>query len=133
MVLNIFLSALGGVFLALAFPRYELVFLTFLAFIPYFFVLEKVNFKKAFLYGTLFGWVAYLLSHTWIAFTIQEFGGFSKPLAILTYILFSLGSGTLFGFFGILSLWLRRHCVHQAQLNDFLVSQKSFSYCYNMG
>ncbi|HLD75307.1 MAG TPA: apolipoprotein N-acyltransferase [Bdellovibrionota bacterium] len=106
--MNVLLSALGGILLALAFPRYELVFLTFFAFIPYFYVLEKANLKKAFLYGTLFGWAAYLLSHTWIAFTVQEFGGFSKPLAILTYIFFSLGSGTLFGFFGVLSLWLRK-------------------------
>src|SRR3989338_3754715 len=106
--MNVLLSVLGGILLALAFPRYELVFLTFFAFILYFYILEKANFKKAFLHGTIFGSAAYLLSHTWIAFTIQEFGGFSKPLAILTYIFFSLGSGTLFGFFGILSLWLRR-------------------------
>jgi len=105
----LFFSLLSGFLVVLGFPKVELSYLLFIAFVPLFFVIDHLNVKRCFYYGTLAGIVIYLLGFSWMQFTLKEFGGFHTLTAFVVFLLFSLLSGSFFGFFASLTKLLQKY------------------------
>ena len=111
-LLGIMLSIFTGILITLSFPTWGYSYLLFFALIPFFLALHlSKNAKRPVILGLVFGCVAgfttLLAGESWVAFTMQEFGGFSKPLAILVLILYCIVFGFSFGLFGALISWLK--------------------------
>ncbi|MBI2608847.1 MAG: apolipoprotein N-acyltransferase [Deltaproteobacteria bacterium] len=105
----LFFSTLSGFLIVLGFPKVELAYLLFFAFVPLLFVIDHLDIKKCFYFGTLTGFVVYLLGFSWMQFTLKEFGGFHTLTAFFVFVLFSLLSGSFFGFFGSLTKLLQKY------------------------
>ena len=73
MVINIVLSIISGVLLSLAFPKYDLFWLAWIALVPFFVALGRVdNWRKALLCGLSFGLVFFGIHLLWM-FTLYRF------------------------------------------------------------
>jgi apolipoprotein N-acyltransferase len=110
MIRNIALSAGGGLFLALAFPPYNLSILAWVAFVPLFAAIARDG-RPAFaaLSGACFGAVFFAVDVSWVYRTLVVHGHFHPVLAFFTFVglIATLSLFTaLFGF--LLSLAGRR-------------------------
>ncbi len=76
------LAALGGLLLALAFPKWEVSFLAWVAFFPLFRSAEQKTPRKAFFFGWIGGMAFYLASLYWVVPTIGNYSNIPKPLAV---------------------------------------------------
>jgi apolipoprotein N-acyltransferase len=64
--------------------------LAWVAFLPLFRLLSEAgSLRRAFLYGWMTGWLAYLFGFHWLVYTISVFGGFSYPVSGLIFLLFA--------------------------------------------
>ncbi|MBI2027610.1 MAG: apolipoprotein N-acyltransferase [Deltaproteobacteria bacterium] len=102
------LSVLSGLLITLSFPTWNVAFLLFFALIPLFMALHNAqNFKQAFFFGWITGFTTLLSGEYWISFTMQEFGGFSKPLSFAVLFLYCLAFGLSTALFTALSYWIK--------------------------
>lgn len=89
---SIILCALSSVLLILSFPGFELTYLAWFAFLPWFFAIQKKNFKEAFLFSYLVGILFFAGILYWlIQITIPGF------IILVAYL------ALYFGIFGILA------------------------------
>jgi len=83
------IAAGGGVLLALAFPRFELFYLVFVALVPLFFILRNEKGVRAFSLGFITGLCFYLISLFWITEALSNYsalGFFSSVLILLLLV-----------------------------------------------
>lgn len=77
----------GGILLALAFPQFRLDFLSWIAFVPLFLVLERdPSAVRAPLYGVAFGIAFFVMDMSWIYYTVRTHGHFATVPAVLTFL-----------------------------------------------
>ncbi|MGH7906021.1 MAG: apolipoprotein N-acyltransferase [Candidatus Binataceae bacterium] len=81
------LTVVSGVALGLAFPRFDLNLLAWVAFIPLLYALEDQPLKDVFGYGWLQGFACFVLSLYWIVITLHTFAGIPLPIAVLPMLL----------------------------------------------
>ena len=71
-VQNLLLSVLGAVFFALSHPNYLILnglpFLAYIALVPFFLLVKRVDLKFSFLWGAFSGALSYFIFNFWIIF-----------------------------------------------------------------
>lgn len=75
------LCVLSGVALGLAFPKFDLNLLAWVAFVPLLLAVEGETPRRAFGYGWVQGLACYLVSLYWVEFTLHHFAGVNPILA----------------------------------------------------
>ncbi|MBU1161743.1 MAG: apolipoprotein N-acyltransferase, partial [Proteobacteria bacterium] len=86
--LNFFLAASSGFLLTLSFPRFDISWLAWFAFIPLFVALRNLSLKNSFYLGLFAGLVHYLSLVYWLAHTMSTYG--HLPFYVSIPILFLL-------------------------------------------
>src|SRR5262245_18992946 len=77
--------------------------LAWMAFVPLFFVLERVNsLRSAVLQGWLMGSVAHVIGFHWLTYTISAFGGFPYPVSIIVFLVYAALQGLQMALFTLL-------------------------------
>jgi apolipoprotein N-acyltransferase len=79
---RLFLAALSGLLLALAFPKWEVNVLAWVAFVPLLWSTRGATSKKAFFYGWVGGMAFYLASLYWVVHAIGNYSSIPMPLAV---------------------------------------------------
>ena len=93
------IAAAGGVVLALAFPRFELFYLVFVALVPLFFILRNERGIRAFGLGFITGFFFYLISLFWITEALSNFSALSLFSSVLILLLLVAYLSALVGVF----------------------------------
>ncbi|HTW86549.1 MAG TPA: apolipoprotein N-acyltransferase [Candidatus Binataceae bacterium] len=83
------LSAASGVALALAFPKFDLDLLAWVAFIPLLYAIDQQSLKATFVYGWIQGLACYVVLLYWITITLHTFGSLPLVIAVLPMLLLS--------------------------------------------
>ncbi len=99
------LAAVSGVLLALSFPKVELSFLAWIAFVPLLLACGQKSAKKAARLGFVAGMVAYAGILYWINIVVTTYGKLPLPVSILVYLILV---GYLAAFFSVLCYLVRR-------------------------
>jgi len=99
---DLLLVLLSGVLTALAFPKFNLLFLAWISLIPLFHVLAKKKAGWALLFGFLAGSAFYSLLLYWIPAVPAHYGNLSLPLSILIYLVLVFVLASFWGVFGFL-------------------------------
>jgi len=92
-------AAGSGILLALAFPRFELFYLVFMALVPLFFVLRNEKGLRAFGLGFTFGFLFYLISLFWITEALSNFSALGFWPSVLILLLLVAYLSALVGVF----------------------------------
>ncbi|MGH7934068.1 MAG: apolipoprotein N-acyltransferase [Candidatus Binataceae bacterium] len=77
----------SGLALALAFPKFDLNLLAWVAFVPLLYAIEEQPFKHVFAYAWLQGFACFVASLYWIALTLHNFTHLDLTLAVLPMLL----------------------------------------------
>ena len=93
------IAAGSGVLLALAFPRFELFYLVFVALVPLFFVLRGEKGVRAFGLGFITGFVFYLISLFWITEAMSNYSALGFWPSVLILLLLVAYLAALVGVF----------------------------------
>ena len=93
------IAAVGGLLLALAFPRFELFYLVFVALVPLFFVLRNEKGIRAFGLGFSTGFVFYLISLFWITEALSNYSALGFWSSVLILLLLVTYLSALVGVF----------------------------------
>ena len=93
------IAAGSGVLLALAFPRFELFYLVFVALVPLFFVLRGEKGIRAFGLGFITGFVFYLISLFWITEALSNYSALGFWSSVLILLLLVAYLAALVGVF----------------------------------
>ena len=91
----------SGLALALAFPKFDVSLLAWVAFVPFFYAIEGEPLKNVFWWGWLQGLACYVGSLYWVVITLNEFAGVHFVLSLLPML---LARGVV-GFNTALALW----------------------------
>ncbi|MBF6568518.1 MAG: apolipoprotein N-acyltransferase [Candidatus Binataceae bacterium] len=83
------LAAASGVALALAFPKFDLNLLAWVAFVPLFYAIDGLTPGVAFAYGWVQGLACYIVSVYWITITLNSFAHLPIAVAVLPMLLLS--------------------------------------------
>jgi len=94
------LCVISGVALGVAFPKFDINLLAWVAFVPLLLAIEGQSMGRVFGYGWLQGLVCYVVSLYWIEFTLHHFAGVNPILAALPLVLLA-GIMALFSGFAI--------------------------------
>ena len=86
--LNLFLAASSGFLLTLSFPKFDISWLAWFAFVPLFVAIRNLSLKNGFYLGLLAGLVHYLSLLYWLEHTMAAFG--HLPFYVSIPILFLL-------------------------------------------
>ncbi|MGH8010867.1 MAG: apolipoprotein N-acyltransferase [Candidatus Binataceae bacterium] len=81
------LAVASGLALALAFPKFDLSLLAWVAFVPLLYVVEERPLKGVFGYGFLQGLAFFAASLYWITITLHNFAGVQTALAVIPMLL----------------------------------------------
>jgi apolipoprotein N-acyltransferase len=83
-------SFLSAVLLAVPFLAPILFPLTWVAFVPLFWVIDYAkNLRQAVFSGWLTGFVGHLLGFHWLVYTINVFGGLAYPLSVIVFLIYA--------------------------------------------
>jgi len=93
------IAAGSGLLLALAFPRFELFYLIFVALVPLFFVLRDEKGIRAFGLGFIAGFVFYFISFFWITEALSNYSALSFWSSVLILLLLVAYLSALVGAF----------------------------------
>lgn len=85
---SLWLALVSGILTALAFPKFNLNFLIWIALIPLFFIIYQSNSKRAFLAGWLAGLIFYGLLLYWIPYVPAHYGNLPPSLSLIIYFIF---------------------------------------------
>jgi apolipoprotein N-acyltransferase len=83
-IVNLLLSIISGILLALAFPCFNLNLLAWVAFIPLFFIINRVSWRKALIYSYISGLIFFLISIFWLT-NVTGLGWFVLCLYLAIY------------------------------------------------
>ncbi len=81
------LTIASGLALALAFPKFDLDLLAWVAFVPLLYAIVDLPFAQVFFYAWLQALVCYVASTYWVMITLHNFAGASLPVAFLPMLL----------------------------------------------
>jgi apolipoprotein N-acyltransferase len=87
MWIDLLLSAASGVLLTAGFPRPEMYYVSWLAFVPLFIALRNKSSKQAFALGYVCGVVHFATTLHWIRYVLYHYGGLHFAVAILVLLL----------------------------------------------
>lgn len=96
------LVATSAVGMVLSCPNWDMYWLGFFMWIPYFAAIEGCRPREAFGYGWLVGIITVFWGFFWMSELLTKFAGFSLPAAMPVTLLFAMWHGLLWG----LSAWL---------------------------
>ena len=105
--LNFFLAASSGFLLTLSFPRFDISWLAWFAFIPLFVALRNLSLKNGFYLGLFTGLVHYLSLVYWLAHTMSAYG--HLPFYVSIPVLFLLSFYLAF-YIALFSMAVTRLC-----------------------
>ncbi|MEP6924535.1 MAG: apolipoprotein N-acyltransferase, partial [Pyrinomonadaceae bacterium] len=110
------LSLLSAVLLILAFPNFELWFVTWFALVPMFVAIErnKNSTARSFWLGLLTGSVFYFGSCWWLTYAPIRYGGLPAPLIYLLFIPVTVAAGFFTGIFAAILARLMSKFGHYA-------------------
>jgi apolipoprotein N-acyltransferase len=91
----------SGLALALAFPKFDISLLAWVAFVPFFYAVEGEPLKNVFWWGWLQGLACYVGSLYWVVITLNEFAGVHFVLSLLPMLLLA----GVVGIYTALALW----------------------------
>ncbi len=94
---------ISGLLTALAFPKFNLSFFSWISLIPVFFILFRAKRRHAFGLGWLSGFAFYALLLYWIPAVPSHYGGLSIPLSLFIYLLLAAFLALFWGIFAIIS------------------------------
>ncbi len=77
----------SGLALALAFPKFDVSLLAWVAFVPFFYAVEGEPLKKVLWWGWLQGLACYAGSFYWVVITLNEFAGVHFVLSLIPMLL----------------------------------------------
>ena len=83
----------SGLALALAFPKFDVSLLAWVAFVPLFYAIEGEPLKNVFWWAWLQGLACYVGSLYWVVMTLHEFAGVHIVLALLPMLLLAAVMG----------------------------------------
>ncbi len=95
------LCAISGVALGVAFPKFDINLLAWVAFVPLLHAIEDQSMGRVFGYGWFMGLVCYVVSLYWIEYTLHHFAGVNPILASLPLLLLA----AIMALFAGLALW----------------------------
>src|ERR1035441_6396949 len=99
-------SLASGFLLALCFPNFSILPLLPVALIPLVAALDGAKARRAAAVGFLFGFVFWILTIPWIAYTVHRFGGVPWPVAGLALALAAAICAVPFAVMGLLYEWV---------------------------
>src|SRR5579862_2647239 len=102
----------SGLALALAFPKFDVSLLAWVAFVPFFYAIEGEPLKSVFWWGWLQGLACYVGSLYWVVITLNEFAGVNFFLSLLPMLLLA----GVVGIFTALSMWTGEFCARRLRL-----------------
>jgi apolipoprotein N-acyltransferase len=77
--------------------------IAWVAFVPLFWVISRVNsLRQVICFGWLMGFVAHLVGFYWLVHTISVFGGFSYPVSSIVFLLYAALQGLQIAIFALL-------------------------------
>jgi apolipoprotein N-acyltransferase len=91
----------SGLALALAFPKFDVSLLAWVAFVPFFYAVDGEPLKNVFWWGWLQGLACYVGSLYWVVITLHEFAGVHFVLSLLPMLLLA----AVVGSYAALALW----------------------------
>lgn len=106
------LSVASGVALALAFPKFDLDLLAWVAFIPLLYAIDEQPLKAIFAYGWIQGLACYVVSLYWITITLHTFAGLPVVIAVLPMLLLSAILAVYTG----VALWASAFCATRTRI-----------------
>jgi apolipoprotein N-acyltransferase len=102
----------SGLALALAFPKFDVSLLAWVAFVPFFYAIEGEPLKNVFWWGWLQGLACYVGSLYWVVITLNEFAGVNFFLSLIPMLLLA----GVVGVFTTLSMWTGEFCARRLRL-----------------
>lgn len=93
----------SGILLVLAFPKWDLGFLAFVALVPLLLALQIASPWRAFFLGLVAGCVFYLGSLSWVTHTMTVYGGLSPLFSVLILLSMAFYLALYFAFFAFLA------------------------------
>lgn len=102
-------AAVSAVGMVLACPDFDLWWLAFVMWVPWFWAIEGVTPRRALGYGLVTGTITVFWGFFWLSELLTKFAGFSLAAAMPVSLLFSLWHGLLWGLPAMMVVWLRRH------------------------
>src|SRR5918994_5808948 len=96
-------SLCSAVLLAVPFLAPALFPLAWIAFVPLFWAIDRVeNLRHAIFYGWLTGSVTHLIGFYWLVHTISVFGGFPYPVSAVVFLIYAALQGLQMAIFALL-------------------------------
>ena len=102
---DIFLSALSGFLLILAFPNFNLEIIAWMAFIPWLWALHNKSPQRAAYLGLVAGFVFFTGLLYWIYVVLTEYGHLAGPISVFFLILLTAYLSLYFSVFAFLLRW----------------------------
>ncbi|HUN58372.1 MAG TPA: apolipoprotein N-acyltransferase [Candidatus Binataceae bacterium] len=81
------LAVASGLMLALSFPKFDLGFAAWIAFVPLLHAIEGQSTRRVFTYAWIQGFACYVASIYWVVITLHNFAGVPLALAVLPMLL----------------------------------------------
>src|SRR5260370_24005917 len=88
----------SGIALALAFPKFDISLMAWVAFVPLLYAINDLSYRAVFGYAWLQGIVFYTASLYWIVITLHSFARVPLPIAVLPLLLAAAVAGLFTGF-----------------------------------
>lgn len=95
------LCVAGGLALGVAFPKFDINLLAWIAFVPLLYAIDGERMGRVFGYAWLQGLVCYIVSLYWIEYTLHHFAGVNPILAAIPLVLLAAVMALFFG----LAVW----------------------------
>jgi len=86
-MIPILLSILSGLLLSAGFPKPSMFYLSWVAFVPLLYAIQRKTGRQAFALGYICGFVHSLTCLFWIHYAVYHYGGFSTVVSFLIYLL----------------------------------------------
>jgi len=98
------LATLTGLLYSIGFVDFDRWYLAWPSLVPFLFALHGAQtWRRALLLSWWMGFVAHLVGYHWVIHLLQEFAHLPTPLAVLGYVLLSVGQAASFAAFGLLA------------------------------
>ena len=101
-------ALLSTVGMVLSCPAYDLWWLGFVQWIPWFWAIEGATPKRAFLYGWLTGTLTVAWGFSWMSTLLTKFAGLPYVGALPLALIFAAWHGLIWGVPAALTVWIRR-------------------------
>src|SRR3989304_8841144 len=131
---DLVLVILSSFLLVFAFPKFDMSFLAYIAFVPFFYVLIKQQPLKAFFTGWFWGFLFFIGGIYWVINTMINYGHIPVSVSIIILVIFSLYLGLFFGLFSyVLSYLEARIGVFSWYLSPFIWVATELLRTYTIG